>query len=200
MEEFRRALAIVREARPSFVDHACNQRALLYPSRIQHDPRPNRRLWPLAVTRDAARGPNYGRHISLTPSLTWKTRIAQIKSVQPGEFVGYGLTYQASHQMKVGVLPIGYYDGYDRKLSNCGRVLAGGQAVPVLGRVMMKMIVIDVTHVDVQPDDEVVLIGRQGKSEIRVELAERSERSRMRWFQDKSGNPSPGLVGLSDNV
>lgn len=177
MEEFRRALAIVNDAgaRPSWIHASATSGALLYPETSFNMIRVGigaYGLWPSRETQLAAR--ERGRQISLTPSLTWKTRIAQIKSVQPGEFVGYGLTYQASHPMKVAVLPIGYFDGYDRKLSNCGRVLAGGQAVPVLGRVMMNMVVIDVTHVDVQADDEVVLIGRQGKAEIRVEeLAEK---------------------------
>jgi alanine racemase len=77
--------------------------------------------------------------------------------------------------MKIAVLPIGYFDGYDRKLSNCGRALVGGRAVPVVGRVMMNMIALDVTDGDVKTDDEVVLIGRQGNAEIRVEeLAEKS--------------------------
>ena len=129
-------------------------------------------IWPSRETQLASR--ERGRLISLIPALSWKTRIAQIKMIKPGEFVGYGLTYQASHPMKIAILPIGYYNGYDRKLSNSGRVLAGGQAVPVVGRVMMNMTAIDVTDVNVKPDDEVVLIGRQGTAEIRVEeLAEK---------------------------
>ena len=106
--------------------------------------------------------------------MTWKTRVAQIKTVEAGEHVSYGLTYQASHRMKVAVLPIGYYDGYDRKLSNGGRVLIHGHAVPVIGRVAMNMTMLDVTDVPCQPDDEAVLLGRQGKAEIRAEdLAEK---------------------------
>jgi alanine racemase len=175
--EFRRALAIVNEAgaSPSWIHASATSGALLYPETGFNMIRVGigtYGIWPSRETQLAAR--ERGRQISLTPALTWKTRIAQIKAVKPGEFVGYGLTYQANHEVKVGILPIGYYDGYDRKLSNCGRVLAGGQAVPVIGRVMMNMIAIDVTDVDVRPDDEVVLIGKQGKAEIRVEeLAEK---------------------------
>lgn len=177
MDEFRRALAIVNEAgaNPSWIHASATSGALLYPETGFNMIRVGigaYGIWPSRETQLAAR--ERGRQISLTPALTWKTRIAQIKTVQAGEYVGYGLTYQASHPMKVAILPIGYYDGYDRKLSNCGRVLAGEQAVPVVGRVMMNMIVIDVTHVDVRTDDEVVLIGRQGRAEIRVEeLAEK---------------------------
>jgi alanine racemase len=177
MDEFRRALTIVREAgaRFSWVHASATSGALLYPETGFNMIRVGigaYGIWPSRETQLVAR--ERGRLISLTPALTWKTRIAQIKTVQPGQFVGYGLTFQARHPMKIAVLPVGYYDGYDRKLSNCGRVLAGGQAVPVIGRVMMNMIVIDVTHADVQPEDEVVLIGCQGKSEIRIEeLAEK---------------------------
>lgn len=178
IEEFRRAIAIVKEAgaKPSWIHASATSGALLYPETGFNMIRVGigtYGIWPSRETQLASR--ERGRRIALTPALTWKTRIAQVKSIKPGEFVGYGLTYQASHPMKVAILPIGYYDGYDRKLSNCGRVLVGGQAVPVVGRVMMNMIAIDVTHVEVSPDDEVVLIGRQGNAEIRVEeLAEKA--------------------------
>ncbi|HET9217721.1 MAG TPA: alanine racemase [Terriglobia bacterium] len=177
IEEFRRASAIVKDAgaRPSWIHASATSGALLYPETGFNMIRVGigtYGIWPSRETQLAAR--ERGRRISLNPSLHWKTRIAQIKTIKPGEFVGYGLTYQASHPMRIGILPIGYYDGYDRKLSNSGRVLVGGQAVPVIGRVMMNMIAIDVTDVEVKLDDEVVLIGRQGTAEIRVEeLAEK---------------------------
>ena len=99
----------------------------------------------------------------------------KFKDVNAGECVGYGLTYRASRPMKLVVLPIGYYDGYDRKLSNCGRVLIKGQPASVVGRVAMNMTMVDVTDTGAGIDDEVVLLGRQGNSEIRVEeLAERT--------------------------
>ena len=177
IDEFRRALSIVNEAgaRPSWIHASATSGALLYPEMGFNMIRVGigtYGIWPSRETQLAAR--ERGRRITLTPALSWKTRIAQIKTISQGEFVGYGLTYQANHPMKIAILPIGYYDGYDRKLSNSGRVLVGGQAVPVIGRVMMNMIAIDVTDVDVKPDDEVVLIGRQGKAEIRAEeLAEK---------------------------
>ncbi|HET9943243.1 MAG TPA: alanine racemase [Terriglobia bacterium] len=177
IEEFRRALAIVQDsgARPSWIHASATSGALLYPEMGFNMIRVGigtYGIWPSRETQLAAR--ERGRKIALTPAITWKTRIVQIKTIRSGEFVGYGLTYQASHPMKIAILPIGYYDGYDRKLSNSGRVLVGERAVPVIGRVMMNMIAIDVTDADVKVDDEVVLIGRQGKAEIRVEeLAEK---------------------------
>ena len=129
-------------------------------------------IWPSRETQLAAR--ERGRLLSLTPILTWKTRVAQVKDVNTGDYVGYGLTYRASRPMKLVVLPIGYYDGYDRKLSNSGRALIRGQFAPVVGRIAMNMTMLDVTDVGADLDDEVVLIGRQGNAEIRVEeLAEK---------------------------
>jgi alanine racemase len=129
-------------------------------------------IWPSRETQLAAR--ERGRLLSLAPVLTWKTRVAQVKDVNTGDCVGYGLTFRASRPMKLVVLPIGYYDGYDRKLSNSGRALIHGQIVPVVGRVAMNMTMLDVSDVGADLDDEVVLIGRQGEAEIRVEdLAER---------------------------
>ncbi len=130
-------------------------------------------IWPSRETQLAAR--ERGRLITLKPVMSWKTRIAQIKTVEAGEHVGYGLTYQAGHRMRVAVLPIGYYDGFDRKLSNCGRALVRGRAVPVIGRVAMNMTMLDISDVAAAADDEVVLMGRQGDAEIRVEeIAEKS--------------------------
>jgi alanine racemase len=93
----------------------------------------------------------------------------QVKPLRTGEYVGYGLTYQAGRPMRIGVLPIGYYEGFDRKLSNAGRVLVRGHFAPVVGRVAMNMTMIDVSDIAADDDDEVVLIGRQGEQEIRAE-------------------------------
>ncbi len=129
-------------------------------------------IWPSRETQIAAR--ERGRSLSLAPVLAWKTRVAQVKDVNVGDYVGYGLTFRASRPLKLVVLPIGYYDGYDRKLSNSGRALIHGQPVPVVGRVAMNMTMFDVSDAGAELDDEVVLIGRQGDAEIRIEdLAER---------------------------
>lgn len=130
-------------------------------------------LWPSRETTMAAR--ERGRRIALKPVLSWKTQIAQIKTVQPGEYVGYGLTFQASRPMRLAVLPVGYYEGYDRRLSNAGRVLVRGKYAPVVGRVAMNMTMVDITDTEADLNDEVVVLGRQGESEIRAEeLAERA--------------------------
>jgi len=108
------------------------------------------------------------RHkIRLLPALTWKTVVAQVKEVPAGEFIGYGREFRTTHDSRIAVLPVGYYDGYDRGLSNLAFVLIHGKRAPVRGRVCMNMTMVDVTDIeDVKPMDEVVLLGRQGGDEV----------------------------------
>ena len=177
LNKFYQAVAILNAAgvRPSQIHGAATAGALLYPQTGFTMVRLGigvYGLWPSRETQIAAR--ERGRKISLSPALTWKTRVAQLKDVNPGDFVGYGLTYQANRRMRLAVLPVGYYDGYDRRLSNSGRALVKGQPATVVGRVAMNMTMVDVTDTGASVDDEVVLLGRQGNSEIRAEeLAEK---------------------------
>ncbi len=129
-------------------------------------------IWPSRETRIAAR--ERGRELDLSPALTWKANIAQLKTIAAGEYVGYGLAFQAGRGTTLAVIPVGYYEGYDRRLSSAGRALVGGKAVPVVGRVAMNMMILDVTDAAPSLDDEVVLLGRQGDTEITAEeLAEK---------------------------
>lgn len=122
-------------------------------------------LWSSKETKVSAN--SLARKINLQPVLTWKTRIAQIKSLPAGTFVSYGLTEKLMRDSKIAILPVGYWDGFDRHLSSIGNVLIGGYRCKVLGRVCMNMTIVDVTDLsDVQVEDEVVLIGKQEKEEI----------------------------------
>ncbi|MCP2604995.1 alanine racemase [Candidatus Aminicenantes bacterium AH-873-B07] len=108
--------------------------------------------------------------VNLKPILTWKTKIAQIKNVPEGSFIGYGCTYKTTRPTKLAVLPVGYYDGYDRKLSNSSYVLIKGKRAPLRGRVAMNMITVDITDIPgVKLEDEVVLLGNQGNEIISAE-------------------------------
>jgi alanine racemase len=108
--------------------------------------------------------------LKLKPALTWKTIIAQIKKVKKGTPVSYGLTEKVSRDSLIAVLPIGYYDGFDRGLSSIGNVLVHGKRCKILGRICMNMCMADVTDVkNVKIEDEVVLLGRQGREEITAE-------------------------------
>ncbi len=177
LQRFNEALNVLQGfgIRPSHIHAAASAGALLYPETNFTMIRLGigaYGIWPSRETQIASR--ERGRQVRLVPVLAWKTRIVQVKNVAAGDYVGYGLTYQAGRPMRIGVLPVGYYDGYDRKLSNAARVLVRGQFAPVIGRVAMNMTMIDVTDVAAENDDEVVLIGRQGRNEIRVEeLAEK---------------------------
>lgn len=106
----------------------------------------------------------------LAPILRWSTRIARLKRVPRGEKVGYGTTWEAMRDSTVATLPVGYADGYDRLLSNAGAVLIRGRRAPVIGRVSMDLVTIDVTdEPEARVGDEVVLLGRSGEDEISAE-------------------------------
>lgn len=107
--------------------------------------------------------------VPLLPGLEWTTRVTFVKGVAAGESVGYGRTWTAPQDTVVATIPVGYGDGYSRLLSNRGRVLIGGRSCPIVGRVCMDQVMVDVgpgSSVDV--GDEVVLIGRSGAEEITV--------------------------------
>ena len=96
----------------------------------------------------------------IKPAMTWKTVVAMVKTIHKGETVGYGRTYTADGNVIVATLPVGYADGYNRLLSNKGYVVINGEKAPVIGRVCMDQITVDVTHIpDVKQGDEVILMG-----------------------------------------
>jgi alanine racemase len=106
----------------------------------------------------------------LTPVMTVKTQIALIRVLPEGHSISYGQTHTLRRQSRIATLPIGYGDGYPRELSNRGEVLIQGRRAPILGRVCMDVTVVDVTDIpQAVVGDEVVLIGQQGKEQIRAE-------------------------------
>lgn len=108
--------------------------------------------------------------LDLKPVMAWKTRIAQVKRVSEGDYVGYGCAWRATRTTKIAVLPVGYYEGYDRELSGLAHVLVRGKRAPVRGRVCMNMCMVDVTDIPgASLEDEVTLLGRQGDERITAE-------------------------------
>ncbi len=109
------------------------------------------------------------------PALTFKTQVAQVKTLPPGSYVSYGNTYRTKDYERIAVIPVGYADGFRRAPRHWGEVLVRGQRAPIVGRVCMDQTMINVTHIPhVEQGDEVVLIGRQGEEEITAdEVAER---------------------------
>lgn len=109
------------------------------------------------------------RHDPLLGIMRWRSRIMSLKRVRRGDFVGYGTTYQASRAQVLAAVPVGYYHGFSRSLSNLGHVLVRGRRAPVAGYVNMNMMMIDVTDCPgVQKEDEVVIIGRQQRARSTV--------------------------------
>lgn len=105
--------------------------------------------------------------LSLRPVLSWKARIAQIKKVPKDALVGYGGTYKTTRPTTLAVVPVGYYDGYARSLSNSSYVLVKGRRAALRGRVAMNFLTADVTDIPgVGLEEEVTLIGRDGAEEI----------------------------------
>ncbi|MGE5139524.1 MAG: alanine racemase [Rudaea sp.] len=106
----------------------------------------------------------------LARPLTLKSRVSRVRDLPAGAGIGYGRTHITARPTRAALVPVGYGDGYHRVLSNRGAVLVHGERAPILGRVSMDQIVVDVTEIaGVQQDDEVVLVGRQGAAEIRAE-------------------------------
>ena len=119
------------------------------------------------------------RHVALTakaplrPALSLKARLASVKRLPAGHGVSYGCTYVTETDTNVGVVPLGYADGYSRRLSGRAQVLVRGRRCPVIGRICMDQCMVDLGDLEVQAGEEVVLIGRQGQEEITAdEVAE----------------------------
>jgi alanine racemase len=103
----------------------------------------------------------------LQPVLSWRTRIVSLCTIAPGETAGYCATFRAARPSRLALLPAGYADGLNRRLSNRGSVLVRGQRAPIAGRISMDLTTIDVTDIPgVEIGDEVTLIGEQGRERI----------------------------------
>lgn len=120
----------------------------------------------------------YGMHPShevllpegFQPAMTWKTIVAQVKTLPKGHTVGYGNTYITQKTETIAVLPVGYADGFRRAPEHFGEVLIHGQRAPIIGRVSMEKTAVDVSHIpNVTAGDEVVILGRQGDDAITAE-------------------------------
>ncbi|MCB0228801.1 MAG: alanine racemase, partial [Anaerolineae bacterium] len=109
------------------------------------------------------------------PALSWKTQVAQVKTLPPGAPVSYGNTFHTGRETRLAVIPVGYADGFRRSPQHWGQVLVRGRWAPIVGRVTMDQTMLDVTDIPgVRQGDEVVLIGRQGELELTADqVAER---------------------------
>lgn len=125
-------------------------------------------LWPSRATEAAVR--RHHRSFRLAPVLTWKTRLLQVKELPAGTPVGYALTFRTRRRTRLGIVPIGYWDGYDRRLGNRAHVLIRGHRAPVIGRVSMNLTMVDVTDIPAaRAGEHVTLLGQQGQQSVTAE-------------------------------
>jgi alanine racemase len=111
--------------------------------------------------------PSIDASLDLRPVLSWKGRVVALHDLSPGDRVGYGGTFAATAPMRTATVSMGYGDGYSRALSDRGEVLVAGGRAPVVGRVSMDYVTVDVTDIPAAGlNDEVVFIGRQGEEVI----------------------------------
>jgi alanine racemase len=166
LERFRRVLDELRAAGTTFpLVHAANSAALLrLPESRFTMVRLGLAMYGLAPSPAVPLPPDLQR------ALTWKTTIAQVKTLPPGSFVSYGNIYQTAEEETIAVIPVGYADGFRRAPRHWGEVLVKGQRAPIVGRVCMDQTMIRVDHIPgVRVGDEVVLIGSQGDEAITAE-------------------------------
>lgn len=166
LERFQAVLGELRAGGITFpLVHAANSAALLrLPESHFTMVRLGLAMYGLAPSSDVALPPGTRR------ALTWKTTVAQVKTLAPGSFVSYGNIYQTQREETIAVIPVGYADGFRRAPENWSEVLIKGKRAPIVGRVCMDQTMIDVSHVpEVRVGDEVVLIGSQGDETITPE-------------------------------
>ena len=108
--------------------------------------------------------------LPLTPALSWHSRVTHVKLLEPGRQISYGGTFVTEKPTMVATVPVGYADGYRRCLSSRFYVLIRGKRAPILGRICMDQLMVDVTDIpNVQPEDPVVLVGKDGDEKITME-------------------------------
>jgi Alr-MurF fusion protein len=171
LERFQQVLRALARAGVDFpLVHAANSAAVLaLPESHLNMVRLGIAMYGLQPSPEAPLPPDF------RPALTFKTQVAQVKTLPPGSFVGYGKDYCTSGEERIAVLPVGYADGFRRAPRHWSEVLVRGRRAPIVGRVSMDQTTVDVSHVPgVRQGDEVVLIGEQGDEQITAEeVAER---------------------------
>ncbi len=165
MERFGEALDwFDNNGEPAPLRHFANSGAILqHPASWFDMVRPGIMMFGVYPSRDV------GKSIAIRPALSFLTRVVYFKVVEKGRSLGYDRTWTAARDTRVVTLPVGYGDGYPRALSNRGFVLIHGKRFPIAGRISMDQCMVDVGTDSVYNDDEVMLIGGQGRERISVE-------------------------------
>lgn len=172
LTEFNKAKKIVdkRNIKPVLEHTACSAATMLHPEAYGNAVRVGLGIYGLQPSVYTA------KQKRLAPALSWHTNIIQVRMVPAGTKISYGGTFTTKRRTKLAVLPVGYWDGYVRALSNKSFVIIGGKRCPVRGRICMNLTMVDVTGVPkVKIGDKATLIGKQGKSAVTAdELAKLS--------------------------
>ncbi len=166
INNFKRLVTLieVKGVRIKYVHAANSAGAILYKDSHFNMVRPGLMLYGLYPNEKTK------KLIELKPAFSLKTKIIFLKKTPAGRNISYGRTYTTHEETMVATLPIGYADGLNRRLSNKSHVLVRGKRCPIIGKICMDHTMIDVTHVrGAALEDEVVVIGRQGREEITVE-------------------------------
>ncbi len=127
-------------------------------------------LWASEITRISHQGASQKIEVELKPVLSWKTKLTSVKMVPEGEYVGYGCTFKAPKKMKIGVISVGYFEGYPRVLGGKAYVLIKGRRCSILGRICMNMAMVDLDNIsDAAVGDTVTLLGKDQLEQLTAE-------------------------------
>jgi alanine racemase len=162
LERFNEVLCFYeKHSLPVPIRHMANSNAILQLPESYFDMvRPGIMLYGVYPSSEAARS------IQIQPALSWKSRVVYFKVVKPGHPVSYGSTWQSDHPVRIVTLPVGYGDGYFRKLSNKAQVIIRGKKYPQVGRVCMDQMMVNIEADSAFNGDEVTLIGESGSEAI----------------------------------
>lgn len=165
LERFEEVLARLRQfgIEPP-VRHVLNTGGLL-----QHDPGSTNFARVGLALYGLYPSPHLRRYVQLRPALSWKSRVATVKRVPAGTPVSYGRSYVTSAETVLATIPVGYADGFSRRLSGKVSVLIRGRRFPVVGKICMDQAIVDVGDAPIETGEEVTLLGRQGSEEIAAE-------------------------------
>jgi len=157
-----------RRSLPAPVRHVANSAALLRMPEARLD-----MVRPGILLYGVYPFPGAPRTVEVSPALSWRSRVVYFKVVEAGSPVSYGSTWRSDHKVRLVTVPVGYGDGYFRSMSGRAEVVLRGERRPVVGRICMDQVMVNIEWGEAWNGDEVVLIGEQGDARVTVEeLAE----------------------------
>lgn len=162
LADFERAISVLPKSKEFKISAANSAGILDIPQSLYNLARPGIIMYGIYPSSEV------NKKLDLKPAMSLISHCIHVQTLKKGETVGYGATYKALKTMKIATIPIGYADGYPRSLSNKGYVLIGGKRRPIVGRICMDQLMVEVDDT-VRAGDQVILIGTQGKETITIE-------------------------------